>query len=248
MISLLQYVEETASTNDDLMRQVIAGAPHGTGIYAGAQNKGKGRQGRAWHSPKGMNLALSVAIVGPQFARDLPMLPLAVGVAIAELLESQYGIQTQLKWPNDLLIDERKLGGILCEGAQVGATFKGAIAGVGLNLNGTLEDYPEDLHERIITLRMIRGDIIDVATSAGSARRRIVEEAEALAGGGKESLLERWRARDVTHGREVEWLQDGRVGIAEGIDNSGALRLRFDDGSLALVRSGEVHLRPRRSK
>lgn len=241
---LLRYVEETASTNDDVMRLVMEGAPHGTAVYAGAQRQGRGRQGRAWHSPKDRNLALSVAVVGERFASSLPLLPLAVGVAMAELLEAEFDLPVQLKWPNDLLVDGKKLGGILCEGVQVGVRFVGAVAGVGVNVNLERGELPEDLRDRATSVRIEGGELASLGPLAATARLRIVEEAEALASGGRDALLARWQRRDVTRGREVEVLQSGEVGVAEGIERDGGLRVRMADGRLSVVRSGEVHLRP----
>lgn len=241
---LLRYVEETASTNDDVMRLVMDGAPHGTAVYAGTQRQGRGRQGRAWHSPKDRNLALSVAIVGERFASSLPLLPLAVGVAMAELLEAEFQLPVQLKWPNDLLVDGKKLGGILCEGAQVGVRFLGAVAGVGVNLNIEHDELPEDLRGRATSVRIEGGELVALEPFAATARLRIVEEAETLASGGRDALIARWQRRDVTRGREVEVLQTAEVGVAEGIERDGGLRVRMPDGRLSVVRSGEVHLRP----
>lgn len=240
--AFLSYVEETASTNDDMMRRVLEGAPHGSAIYAGTQHKGRGRQGRPWAGASKQNLALSVGIVGAHFAPHLTMIPLAVGVAMAELIDAHIGVHADLKWPNDLLVQGKKLGGILCEGVHQGTQFKGAVIGVGINLNMDADDF---LHADLPDATSIRVETqrtVDVDTFAERARLRIVAEVDALLAGGRAELLARWTARDVTQGRRVHILAKDSYGTAEGIDRDGALRVRLDDDTQISVRSGEVHL------
>lgn len=240
---LLRYVEETTSTNDDVMQRVLDNAPHGTAIYAGVQRQARGRQGRPWFSAPNQNLALSVAIVGESYAPYLALIPLAVGVAIAELLEAQSGLHIELKWPNDLLYQGKKLGGILCEGVQTGLVFRGAVAGVGVNLNVRAEDLPAELQEQATSILIESGQSLSLQQVAALARARIIQEVEALASGGRDNLLARWQTRDVTRGRYVDILSTGQSGTAEGIERDGALRVRLASGELVAVRSGEVHLR-----
>lgn len=243
MEALLRYVEETQSTNDDVMALIMADVSHGTAIYAGVQHQARGRQGRPWFSPRDRNLALSVAIVGERYAPYLPLIPLAVGVAMAELLQTQTGLAIQLKWPNDLLIDGKKIGGILCEGVQTGLRFRGAVAGVGINLNVSEDELPQELRAIATSVLIETGQELSLQMVAASARTRIVEEIEALTSGGKDNLLRRWESHDVTRGRQVEVLSTGQLGTAEGLEKDGALRVRLEDGSMLTVRSGEVHLR-----
>lgn len=239
---LLGYVEETPSTNDDVMALILEHAPHGRAIYAGAQTGGRGRQGRAWVSPKGANLALSVAIVGPQWSPLLRLIPLAVGVAIAELLEAQCHVQVGLKWPNDLYVNGRKIGGILCEGVHAGTRFVGAVAGVGINLNAPRASFPEDVREIATSVIEESQQTIDVHRFAAAAHRAILHELDALHSQGRKPLLDRFAQRDISKGRTVEILSSGKLGIAEGIDRDGALLVRFPDGELHALHSGEVHL------
>lgn len=240
--AFLSYIDETTSTNDDMMRRVLDGAPHGAAIYAGMQTQGRGRQGRPWAGAPKQNLALSVGVVGERFRAHLPMIPLAVGVAMAELLESTSDVKYDLKWPNDLLVKGYKLGGILCEGVHQGTRFKGAVIGVGINLNITREALDAADLSHATSVRIETGKPVDVDRLAERARLRIVQEVDALADGGRSALLDRWQTRDVTRGRRVHLLAKDTYGTAEGIDRDGALRVRLDNGSYLHVRSGEVHL------
>lgn len=239
---LLRYVAETVSTNDDVMRLVLEDTPHGTAVYAGVQTAARGRQGRPWFSAPNTNLALSVALIGERFAPWLALIPLAVGVAMAERLATDFGIDVGLKWPNDLYLDGKKIGGILCEGVQTSARFRGAVAGVGVNLNVDEADFPDDVRALATSVRMATGRTVDLERFAAASRTAILQEVEALASGGRDALLKRWEARDVTRGRRVLVVQSGAEGYAEGIDRDGALRVWLDSGERVALRSGEVHL------
>lgn len=240
--SFLRYVEQTDSTNDDMMRRMLDGAPHGAAIYAGAQRRGRGRQGRPWAGAPGQNLAISVAIVGERYMTHLPMIPLAVGVAMADLLTARTHLNVELKWPNDLLYDGKKLGGILCEGVHQGTRFMGAVVGVGINLNMMPEDFDDELSQIATSVRVCTGEAIDVDSFAESARLAIVAEVDTLVLGGRTALLTRWEKRDVTRGRRVHILATDQIGTADGVARDGALNVRLDTGKLLSVRSGEVHL------
>lgn len=240
--AFLSYIEETTSTNDDMMRRVLDGAPHGAAIYAGVQTKGRGRQGRPWTSAPKQTLALSVGVAGERFRTYLTMIPLAVGVAMAELIESTSDVKCDLKWPNDLLVNDQKIGGILCEGVHQGARFKGAVIGVGINLNITRNALDAANLPHATSTLIETNAPVDVDRLAERARLRIVQEVDALADGGRSALLARWQTRDVTHGRRVHLLAKNTYGTAEGIDRDGALQVRLDNDATVHVRSGEVHL------
>lgn len=242
MEALLRYVEETKSTNDDVMTLILEHAPHGSAVYAGSQTGGRGRQGRAWVSPPGANLALSIAIVGDSWAPLLRLVPLAVGVAMARVLEGQCGVKAGLKWPNDLYVNDKKVGGILCEGVHAGTRFMGAVAGIGVNLNMSADIFPEDVRQIATTVLDEAKCETDLAKFAAAAHRTILQELDALRSGGRKELLEAFAERDISRGRTVEILSSGRFGIADGIDRDGGLLVRFSDGSTQTVHSGEVHL------
>lgn len=239
---LLRYVAQTQSTNDDVMALISAHTPHGTAIYAGAQSGGRGRQGRAWVSPPGANLALSVAIMGESWAPLLRLVPLAVGVAMAGVIERTCGVEVGLKWPNDLYLSDKKIGGILCEGVHAGTRFLGAVAGVGVNLNMSAEHLPEEVRAVATSVLDVSGKETPLDAFAMAAHRAILDELEALRSGGKKALLDGFSARDISKGRTVEILATGKFGTASGVDRDGGLIVRFSDGSAQTLHSGEVHL------
>lgn len=241
MQPLLQYRELVSSTNDTLSTWVRDGAMHGTAVYAGTQTAGRGRRGRVWHAPPGTNLNLSVAIVGPQFAASMLRLPLAAGVATAEVLRRR-SPDVQLKWPNDIVVSRGqnflKLGGILCEAVTGPTGFQAAIIGIGVNVNGTSEDLSPEVRGRACTLSQLIEKPTDIAELAAEVRLAVVGWAERVAHGEGPHVIAQWRRLDATTGRRV--VGDGFEGIANGITDQGHLRVSMADGTTKEVGSGEI--------
>jgi BirA family transcriptional regulator, biotin operon repressor / biotin---[acetyl-CoA-carboxylase] ligase len=208
------------STNLRARELALAGAPHGTTVTATEQTAGRGRQGRAWVAPAGRALLVSVVV------RDPPaLLPLVAAVAVADAV----GETAQIKWPNDVLLDGRKVAGILVEGRP---QERWAVVGVGLNVAVRADDLPEELRDRATGLGL---EPADVERKLGELCRhldaRLREDAAAT--------LAAWRARNALTGREITWA--GGSGTAEGVDDDGRLLVRTASGVEALD-AGEVHL------
>lgn len=148
-----------SSTNDAARDLAREGAAHGTAVLAEEQTRGRGTKGRLWHSPPGMGLYVSFVLrfppqgPGPLFH----LLPLAAGVAVADAVLAASGIEVRLKWPNDLVRDGRKLGGILVESVSTGSGPAFAVVGVGINVGHRAEDFPEELRLRASSLDLIGG-------------------------------------------------------------------------------------------
>ena len=217
------HLRETTSTNDRARALAAAGAPHGTLVTAGAQTAGRGRQGRTWSAPPGRALLMSLVLRAPG-----RMLPLAAAVAVAEAA----GPGAAIKWPNDVLLDGRKVAGILAEARPQDGW---AVLGVGLNVAVRIEDLPEDLRATAGTLGLEPRDVEPVLGRLLAA----LERALALE---TPALLDAWRARDALRGRDVAWA-DGH-GRAAGIDGDGRLVVDLPEGGRTALEAGEVHLRP----
>jgi BirA family transcriptional regulator, biotin operon repressor / biotin---[acetyl-CoA-carboxylase] ligase len=215
------HLRETTSTNDRARALATAGAPHGTIVTAAAQTAGRGRQGRTWSAPPGRALLMSIVL---RDARRL--LPLAAAVAVAEAA----GPPARIKWPNDVLLDGRKVAGILAEGRPQEGW---AVLGVGLNVAVRAGDLPPQLRETAGTLGLEPSDVEPVLARLLAA----LERALALE---DEPLLDAWRARDALLGHEIAWAA-GR-GRAAGIDGSGRLVVELDGGERTALEAGEVHL------
>ena len=211
------HLRETTSTNERARALALAGAPHGTLVTAGVQTAGRGRQGRTWTAPPGSSLLLSLVL------RELdPLLSLRAGLAVADLA----GPAARVKWPNDVLVDGRKVAGILAEGRPQEGW---AVLGIGVNAAVA----PDDLVAGAGTLGRARGDLeAALAELLLALERRLREPAEVCVA----ALSE----RDALLGQPVTWA--GGSGIGAGIDARGALRVRLDDGGETLLDAGEVHL------
>jgi BirA family transcriptional regulator, biotin operon repressor / biotin---[acetyl-CoA-carboxylase] ligase len=212
----------TDSTNARARSLAIAGAPHGTVVTAGEQSAGRGRQGRVWSAAPGRALLGSIVIRDP-----VALLPLAAGVAVADVV----GLSARLKWPNDVLVAERKVAGILVEGRPQEGW---AVVGIGLNVALRLDDFPAELRETAGTLGLSPADVEPVLEA-------VLLRLEDWMSVDAASLVEAVRDRDALLGRRVRWA-DGS-GVGAGIDAGGRLLVSTDGGTVALD-AGEVHLIP----
>jgi BirA family biotin operon repressor/biotin-[acetyl-CoA-carboxylase] ligase len=193
-------------------------------VSAHEQTAGRGRQGRTWVAPPGRALLFSIVI------REPPrLLPLAAGVAVAEVAGEMAGEAARVKWPNDVLVDGRKIAGILVEGRPAEGW---AVLGIGLNVALREEDFPVELRGVAGTLGLEPSDVEDVLARLLSSLTRCLSAPDA-------AVSEALRARDALAGRRVRW--HGGEGVADGIDEDGRLLVRVGGGAVALD-AGEVHL------
>jgi BirA family biotin operon repressor/biotin-[acetyl-CoA-carboxylase] ligase len=232
----------TDSTNARARELAEAGAPHGTVVTAAEQTAGRGRQGRSWTAPPGKALLYS-AVLRPLDERHL-LLPLAVPLAVCETAEElQPGVECQVKWPNDVWVDGRKLAGVLIEAKPQDGW---AVIGVGLNLAIEREELPSELRDTATSLQIVgaspdAGSRGQGSVAAPEAARRALDRAlDRWVAADREETLAAWRARDALRGRPISW--DGGSGVADGIEDSGDLVVIAGDDRLVLG-AGEVHIR-----
>ena len=218
----------TDSTSDRARALALAGAPHGTLVTAGEQRAGRGRHGRTWSAPPGRALLMSLVL------REWPAwLPLTGAVAVADVAAAdREGIA--IKWPNDVLLDGRKVAGVLAEGrAQEGW----AVLGIGLNVAVRPSDLPEELRGSAGTLGL-EPDAIEPVLE------RLLDALTERLGQPTAQVLAAYRARDALAGRAVRWARG--EGIARGIDDVGRLLVELPGGDREALDAGEVHLLPGR--
>lgn len=236
------FVEDTPSTNDLAARHGEAGRPEGVVVVAGAQSAGRGRVGRTWASPPGAGLYVSTLLRPAR--RDLGLLTLTAGVALAEGVQLATGLDVELKWPNDLQVGPRKLGGILAEATSFEGAVRFVVLGFGINLG--VAAYPPDVAVRATSVEAEtgrgydRGDVLVACLSVLEARYRAFEARQDL------SMLAAWRHRARAQlGRRVQWLSNGQpqTGAAVDIDDDGALRVASEHGVVRIT-SGEVQWLP----
>jgi BirA family biotin operon repressor/biotin-[acetyl-CoA-carboxylase] ligase len=151
-------VEACGSTNDEAKKLARKGAAEGTAVAAAEQTAGRGTKGRSWHSARGLGLYASV-ILRPRSASRLSLLPLAAGLAAREAVEKTTGLVPGLRWPNDIILEGKKLGGILCETEFSGNRVAFAVVGLGLNLGHRRADFPPDLRDTAVSVRSAGGRI-----------------------------------------------------------------------------------------
>ena len=232
------YYKELSSTMDEASRLAEAGTEEGTVVITERQTAGRGRFGRNWVSPEG-NLYFSV-VFRPSHT-ILPLLTMVSGVAVARAIRKVTGLSPAIKWPNDVLVDGKKVSGILVEAVAEGASVRYAVVGIGLNIK---LEYPE--------IEALGGLANGLENAAGrpvakdAVLRRLLLELDNLylqANSGK-APLDEWRGLLQTLGRRVtvSWREESWVGQAEGVDDTGNLLLRLDDGRLVTMTVGDVTL------
>jgi BirA family biotin operon repressor/biotin-[acetyl-CoA-carboxylase] ligase len=213
----------TDSTNERAKELGAAGAPHGTLVTADEQSAGRGRQGRVWTAPPRSAVLMSLVL------RELDeLLPLSAAVAVCEALPAE----ARIKWPNDVWIEGRKVAGILVEGRPQEGW---AVLGIGLNV--TTGEFPPELAEIAASLRLS-----GVETDTESVLGALLGSLSEWLGAPPDAVLAAWRERDALRGERIGW--SGGEGIADGIDDSGALLVQTGDG-LVTLDAGEVHLERR---
>lgn len=242
-VPALRIFRRVGSTNDVARAMAEADAPEGTLVLADEQTRGRGRRGRVWSAPAGASLSLSM-ILRPPTAEASRILTLRLGLAAARALEQttlvghhDSPVRVELKWPNDLRLAGRKVGGILCEGTIVNERVSHVIAGIGLNLRQPADGWPVEIEDRAISLaeaapgvdvaRLVEG----IAAEWGAVARH---PAEALS----ESERSQFDARDALRGREIT-VDERPAGIAEGVSAEGCLRVR-SHGAVREIMAGTV--------
>ena len=229
------------STNRYLLDEARGGAPDGVVAVADHQSAGRGRLGRVWEAAPGSSLLVSVLLRPALSPERLGLCSTAAGLALADAVREVAGVEAGLKWPNDLVVRDRKLAGLLAEAELAGGTVRAVVVGAGCNLDRTA--VPPDLAEGATSVEAEAGHPVDRDAVLGafldSLDRRLADP-DALPGAA--------RARSATLGRRVRIdLGGGRVveGLAADITDTGALVVRDDDGEELVVSVGDVvHLRP----
>ena len=239
-----RYVPETGSTNRDVAALAQRGAEEDVVIVAGQQTAGRGRMTRAWFSPPEVNLYFSLLLRPAVEPGRAASLPLVAGLAVAEALAALVPeIDPRIKWPNDILIGDKKVCGILCEMQAETDCVRHIIPGIGVNVNLTRGLLPEELRGRATSLRIETGRVFSRAVVLAAILNRFEPLYDRWCREGFEELLPAVAARDALAGRTVTLEQGGRrvTGKADGIQPDGALRLVTAQG-LVPVYSGEAHI------
>jgi BirA family biotin operon repressor/biotin-[acetyl-CoA-carboxylase] ligase len=236
----IRYVDEVGSTNDVAAGLAAAGAAEGTTVVAAAQTAGRGRRGRAWWSPPGAGIYLSVILRPPLPVPTL--VTLASGVAVADAIRRATGLAAELKWPNDIGTGRpwRKVGGLLAEASSTAHGLEWVVLGIGVNVRAAA--VPPALAARATALELELGRPVDQARLLVEMLVELGAVLGELRSGGARRVLDRWRAlAPGCEGRLVEWDADGgRLrGLTAGVDDEGGLWVQVGPTRHRIV-AGEV--------
>ena len=241
----LLWFDSIDSTNTRARELARQGAPHGTVLIADHQTGGRGRRGRSFHSPAGSGIYMSV-ILRPHCApQQIMHLTCAAAVAMCDAVEAATGLRPGIKWTNDLVCGKRKIAGVLTElGFDNHGNVDFAVIGIGINCCQQESDFPEDIRGIAGSLASVTGQAIDRAAVAAAMMDALFRmDAELLTD--KAHTLNRYRQDCITLGQEISLVrgEEVRHGTALDIDEDGALIVRFSDGQISAVNSGEVSVR-----
>jgi BirA family biotin operon repressor/biotin-[acetyl-CoA-carboxylase] ligase len=231
-------IDSTQHLARDLAR---AGAPEGTVVIAETQTGGRGRLGRQWHSPPGVNLYCSLVLRPSVPLAVMPCLALVAGLAVADAVSDVAPLRPGLKWPNDVLVDGRKVAGVLTEVEAEVERVHHVIAGIGVNLNGGPEDFPPELAAKATSLRLASGHHVNRAAFTAGLLAALEARYTRFLADGFAAMRSEWEAYSSLTGKEVRvTAPEGEVtGRVLGIDDDGTLRLAGPRGELRVV-GGEV--------
>ena len=241
----IQYFDTITSTNDVLKQLAIQGAPEGTILVADCQTGGRGRLGRTFLSPSQVGIYLSILLRPKCKPSELMHLTCASAAATCAAIREAAGFHPGIKWTNDIVYQNKKLSGTLTElSINPDGSTSYAIIGTGINCNQSIQDFPTEIRDIAGSIKMITGAEIDRCAVAAKLidawydmSRRLLSE--------KDAIIDSYRRDCVTLGRKISVIQKDLVrhGTALDIDEEGALIVRFEDGTVETVNSGEVSVR-----
>lgn len=242
--SRIHHYFRTGSTNTNAMNAAAAGEPEGAIFVAEQQTAGRGRSGHSWESQRSVGIYCSVILRPALSPSDSLLLSLIAGIAVAEAIEQTTGLHPDLRWPNDVLFGQRKVGGILTEMNAEPTGVRHMVVGIGLNVNNT--EFPFELQPIATSLHMQSGrdwSRVHVTAALLKSLDRGYRQLTASVAGARAPILREFERRSsYARGRHVRvGDNDGYVGVTEGLDERGFLRVRTDDG-LHTVLSGEVRV------
>ena len=240
----LHHFMETDSTNNVAKALAEQGAEEGTIIIAETQTYGKGRLGRKWESPKG-GVWLSIILKPKLKMREIVKINLLAAVAVAKTIREEFKLNAEVKWPNDILIDRRKVCGILTEAVSEGDRAKYVILGIGINANFELAALPETLRATATSLKEILGKEVDREKFICNLLKNFEVYYEKFKEGKTDLILNDWRKLSCILNRKVQ-ISDYKKkfeGLAIDIDKDGYLIVKLNNGILKKILSADVTLR-----
>ncbi len=240
----IRVFEQTTSTNDVIEKLARDGVKEGVVVFAESQTKGRGRMGRKWISPAYKGLWFSI-LLRPEFRpQETTQLTVASATALCRAIQAETGLNPEIKWPNDIWINGKKVAGVLTElGAELDRV-KHVILGIGVDVNLGPGEFPADLRQQATSLKIEAGRAFSRADLAAAILRELDSDYRRVCAGQFIQIADEWEARCQTIGRDVVIQIGGRHlrGRAESLGESGELLLRTEHGHLERVSGGDVTL------
>ncbi len=233
---------DTVSSTNTVALGFDAGVEDGTVVISDRQEKGRGRHGRSWVSPGGVNIYMSVLLRPRMDARQLTLLTLLASVACTHALRQATGLAVSVKWPNDLMAGGRKLGGILTEIKTAGREAILAVIGIGINVAMEERDFPEDIRTTATSLFRETGRRFSRELLITGILNEMDRWYGAFRSGGSSSILSEWQTLSSTLGTKVRVTtgQETFTGIAEAVDETGLLIVKLPSGERRTISSADI--------
>ncbi len=242
----IHFYQQLDSTNLTAMALAQQGAPEGTVVLAEQQLRGRGRDGRSWHSAAGVGIYCSIILRPRLLPAKVQLVTLMTATAVAKAVAQKTGLWPRIKWPNDILINDQKVAGMLLETKLSRTHIEYAVIGFGINVNHTAADLPEELQLSASSLRMQLGKPVERSGLISQIFAELESLYERTQQGDSTEVLKQWRDLSATLGQDVRIIQRDKLieGVAIDVTEEGALLVRVKDGSLKVVHAGDVeHLR-----
>lgn len=240
----IRYFETCESTQIIAHEEAQNDAPNGTVIISEEQTAGRGRMARPWSSKSGKGIWMSVISRPSLTPQQAPQMTLVAAVAVTRAIEELTGIEPTIKWPNDILVDGKKVTGILTELQADPDQVKAIILGIGMNVNQELADFPDELQAIATSLQILIGKPVDRAQSIAKILGflELYTDMYEKHGFGPIKLL--WEGYSDTTGKRIRavMLNETLVGTALGISDEGVLELRLDDGTIRGIYSADIEV------
>lgn len=224
----------TVTSTNTLLKQQAKDLPHGTVMVADCQTEGRGRLGRSFYSPNETGLYMSI-LLKKDFGTNPTLITTLTAVAVIKAVEKVTGKTAQVKWVNDVLLEGKKVCGILTEGAFAGGKLEYIIVGIGINTNTPV--FPDEIKEIAGSVDCDKSELLNAVLDCFSAELEVLES---------KAFLSFYRERCVTINKDIKIISPGKEPVeafAQGIDDNAALIVKYPDGAQGIVASGEVSVR-----
>lgn len=238
----IRVFRETASTNQLVDHMGLSGEKEGLVVFAESQTQGRGRLGRKWISPQNKGLWFSVLLRPPLRPPEMTQLTVIAATALSRAIRDVTGLKPDIKWPNDILINGRKVAGVLTEMSAEPDRVLHAVLGIGVDVNLEHNDFPPELHSIATSLRLESGNPVMRSTLAVRLLEALDQDYKRILNHEFQTVSEEWESQCITLGKRVRIHQMDRTfeGFAESLDSEGALMIRNPAGHLERITGGDV--------